>query len=82
MVEPRENTLKIHDLLKKSIYLSVPKAAQETGLSSPTVRSAVDRLQDLEIVREVTGKQRDKVYVYEEYLNILSEGIDPDTRVD
>jgi len=31
----------------------------------------------LGILEEITGKQRDKVYVYRKYLDILSEGVDP-----
>ncbi len=36
--------------------------------------AAVARLEDLGILREVTGRQRSKLYVYDDYLALLSEG--------
>ena len=34
-------------------------------------------LAKLGIVREVTGKRRDRLYVYESYLQLLQAGADP-----
>ncbi len=34
-------------------------------------------LTELGIVREVTGRSRDRVFVYDEYVRILSEGTEP-----
>ena len=44
------------------------------GLSAPPVYSAVDRLEQAGILREVTGRRRGKLYVYDEYLARLNEG--------
>jgi hypothetical protein len=41
------------------------------------VTSAIAHLQTLGIVRETTGRQRGKVYVYGAFLDLLSEGTDP-----
>ena len=38
-------------------------------MTAPTVRSAVKNLEKLRILREITGKQRDRVYVYDLYEN-------------
>ena len=75
------NTLVVYDLLKRFTFLNAPKAAETTGLTPPTVRSAIDQLQELGVVKEVTGKQRDRVFVYENYLKILSEGIEPELEL-
>jgi hypothetical protein len=37
----------------------------------------VQLLTELGIVREVTGRRRDRVFVYDEYVRILSEGTEP-----
>jgi hypothetical protein len=34
-------------------------------------------MQQLGILRETTGRQRDRLFVYEAYLAILSEGTEP-----
>ena len=47
------------------------------GLALPTVMRALKVLEKLEIVKEVTGKERNKLFVYREYLDILSKGTEP-----
>ena len=54
--------------------LSPVPAADELGLSRPTVNAALEHLAGLGIVRETTGRQRDRVFAYDEYLAILNEG--------
>jgi hypothetical protein len=38
------------------------------------VYGAIDRLEKAGILREATGRQRGKLYVYSEYLAILNDG--------
>jgi len=45
-----------------------------TGLSFPAVSSAMDLLVELGIARELTGKRRNRLFVYDRYLTILNEG--------
>jgi hypothetical protein len=40
----------------------------------PPVYGAVGRLEEAGILREVTGRKRGKLYVYDEYLARLNEG--------
>ena len=47
--------------------------SQRTGLSFPTVKKALETLERLQIVRERTGNQRNRVYAYEAYLMILND---------
>jgi hypothetical protein len=56
---------------------TVPNATAQLNLSAPTVRSAVETLETLGIVREITGKQRDRIYIYDRYLGILDKGTEP-----
>ncbi len=49
---------------------------RQTGISHPAVGKAMDTLQGMKIVREITGKHRGKVYAYAGYLGILEAGID------
>jgi predicted ArsR family transcriptional regulator len=51
-------------------------AANELSLTAPTVRSAIENLQKIGLVREATGKRRDRLFVYSRYLDILQEDTD------
>lgn len=75
----RSNTtvFRVHDLLQKQIYASVPNLEKELGVTAPTARAALNDLLALGIVKEVTGQQRNRVYVYDKALDILQEGASP-----
>jgi DNA-binding transcriptional ArsR family regulator len=45
-----------------------------TGLSEPTVGKALATLAQLGIVREATGRRRNRVFVYTRYLDLLNQG--------
>ena len=57
--------------------VSIPKTSKALNLSAPTVRKSIGHLTDLGILQETSGKQRNKLYIYGEYLKILSEGTEP-----
>jgi len=71
------NALRVYSYLQKKPVLEIPRASQEIDISQPTVTSALKRLEEIGIVREITGKARDRIYAYKEYLNILEEGAQP-----
>jgi hypothetical protein len=64
-------------MLQSRPSLSVPMATKELGLSKPTVAKAIDYLTALGIVREITAKQRRRIYAYVRYLDILNQGTEP-----
>lgn len=68
------SALQVFELLRDRIALSIPRAAHELGLTWPTVNSAIKRLEDLGIAREMTGRARDRVYAYDRQLQILTDG--------
>jgi ribosomal protein S25 len=49
------------------------KIASECKISLPTANKALQHLIDLGIVKEITGKTRSKIYVYQRYLDILNK---------
>lgn len=71
------NVLRVYSYLQKKPVLEIPRASQEIDISQPTVTSALKRLEEIGVVREITGKARDRIYAYKEYLNILEEGAQP-----
>jgi Fic family protein len=68
------SVLQLHDLMRTRPFLTATAAVQQTGLTMPTVNAALAQLQALELVEEVTGRRRGRVFAYRAYLDILSEG--------
>ena len=66
--------LRIHDFVVRFVLMSVPRAAETLELSEPTVNNGVRRLQEIGVLREVTGRRRGRIYAYDEYLALLNEG--------
>ena len=65
------------EYLQKLPQVSVPLLQKSLGMSAPTARSALNHMVDLGILEEASGKKRDKIYIYKNYLKILEEGADP-----
>lgn len=65
--------LVIHDILKKRAATTMTAAAKAAHVSFPTASTAMQRLVRLGIVREITGRARDQVFVYDKYLTALSD---------
>ena len=68
------SALRVHQSLVERPIGGIRRQASRTGLSAPTVAAVLRLLEELDIVREVTGRQRGKVFTYERYLAVLREG--------
>ena len=51
---------------------SIRNAAREMKVSFPTASAAVDRMIEVGILRESSGKRRGRLFLYESYLDILN----------
>jgi Fic family protein len=71
------SALRVLATLQRRPLSSIPILARETGLSQPSVTTAIERLAGIGIVREITGKRRGRIYRYDEYLKVLAEGTAP-----
>lgn len=72
--------LTIHTWLQRHPISNTTRIKDECDISLPTVLRTMATLEDLGIVKEVTGKARHKVFVYNQYLDILSRGTEPLAR--
>ncbi len=70
------SALGVHQALKERPIASLSSTVRRTGLSFPAVSKAMKSLEELGIVYEVTGKQRNRLYSYQAYLDILGEGVE------
>lgn len=71
------NAMRLHQHLQSRPIIGIQGTVKALDLTAATVSKAIQHLEELGILREVTGKQRDRLYVYDAYLQILSEGTTP-----
>jgi Fic family protein len=69
----------VHEKLQKTPFTTSNALVAQTGLTAPTINAALEDLQRLDIVQEVTGRRRGRVFAYRSYLDILDEGTAPIT---
>ena len=68
------SALRVHDALKSRPLLSLSAACRDTGLSFRATASAMELLATQGVAREITGKRRNRLFVYDRYLAVLNEG--------
>ena len=71
------SALRVHETLKARPIQSISSICTSTGLSFPAASSAMDLLLELKIARELTGKRRNRVFVYDRYVATLNDGTEP-----
>ncbi len=64
--------IQLFDHLPTHPFVTVAKASELLDLTAPPARKAIELLEDLGVLCETTGKQRDRVYLYQEYLHTLA----------
>jgi Fic family protein len=69
--------LRLHDHVARHGVASARSAADALGVTVQTAATRLGDLERLEVVREVTGKARDRVWSYVRLLDLLSEGTEP-----
>lgn len=75
--KPSASILIVHSYLQKHPITDAKQTVEHCKVTLPTANKSLHYLVDLGIVKEITGKARNKVYVYQKYLDILSEGAVP-----
>jgi Fic family protein len=66
--------LRIHHFTRRNPIFTLGGVVKELKMSFPTATAGIRTLEKLGMIREVTGRERDRVYTYSEYLALLNEG--------
>ena len=69
--------LRVFEHMQRNPIVSIPAAAQSIGIPAPAVAMSLEHMQRLGMLHEITGRQRHRLFVYDAYLAILSEGTEP-----
>lgn len=71
------NALRVLAALRGRPLLSLKQLCHTTAMTFPTASKAMKHLVASGIARELTGQQRNRIFVYNAYLSILNEGGEP-----
>lgn len=77
---PAASVLRVFQHLQRNPSVTIPATAEKTGISAPTVAKSLEYLRQLGIVTETTRRERNRLFVYQPYLEILNEGTEPTSR--
>ncbi|MCZ8013649.1 MAG: Fic family protein [Gemmatimonas sp.] len=69
--------LRVFDALRERPISTATMLSERSGASLPTTNRMLEQLRSLGIVTELTGRKRDRLFSYAEYVRILSEGTSP-----
>ncbi|NCA82295.1 MAG: Fic family protein [Opitutae bacterium] len=69
--------LRLLDVMARVPIVSVARASRETGIVPSSVSAALKNMAELGMVRELTGWKRNRLFCYDRYLDVLSEGTEP-----
>ena len=67
-------TMRLFEALPSHPIISVAYAIEQLGVSKPTASRAVETLAKAGVLIEITGKKRDRVWAYQNYLDQLRIG--------
>ena len=70
--------LRLFELLPEHPMVTLPLATELLGINKVTAQRTIEALEQVKVkvLREVTGKARDRVYAYRKYIAVLSEDTD------
>lgn len=68
------STLRMFELLPRHPIVTIASVMTRMAITKPTAGKVVDQLVAAGVLRETTGRQRDREFVYEEYLGVLRAG--------
>lgn len=72
--KPSSSALLVHHYLQKTPVTDAKRITQQINITLPTAIKSLNHLVKLGVVKEITGKARNKIFVYQNYLDILNKG--------
>jgi Fic family protein len=68
---------RLHELLVKSPVLNVQRASKESDIVQSSVSKVFKAMTEIGVLKEITGQKRNRLFCYDRYLKVLSEGTEP-----
>ena len=70
------STLRVHRALMEHPIVTAGWLVEKTGITPATVNKCLDHLERLEIIQELTGRKRNRLFSYSKYVKIMNQGTD------
>lgn len=67
------NALRVYEVLRQRPLATIDGLARQLDIAFPTAARAIDALGSLNLVQEITGRKRERVFAYTAYLAILND---------
>ncbi|MCB2226652.1 MAG: Fic family protein [Desulfarculaceae bacterium] len=71
------SALQVHRALLERPIATAGWLSNKVGIANSTVNRAINQLERLGIVKEITQQKRNRVFSYSRYIQIMNEGISP-----
>jgi Fic family protein len=71
------NAVKLVYALFDEPIITTREAAEVLGVSGPTAYQLIGKLEEIGILKEITGRQRFKKYMFTDYVSIIEQGTRP-----
>lgn len=68
--------LRLLDQLPRHPFVTIPRVAALLETTRPTAAKAVALLESLGVLKEVSGRKRDRTFSYAAYLELLGSGME------
>jgi Fic family protein len=69
----------VHKLLRRKAMISAIDAAKILEVTVPTARAALNNLKELGIVNDISGRGKERLYIYSNLISLLEQGAEPIT---
>ena len=71
------SALQVHHALLSRPVNTIARLSRDSGLSIPAVTDSLKALEQMQLVREITGRKRGRIFIYAPYLEVLQQGMEP-----
>lgn len=66
------SAVRLLEVLPSNPVVTLARAVELLGVTKPTVIRAIEGLEEAGVLKETSGRQRDRVYAYQAYLDVLT----------
>jgi Fic family protein len=65
--------IEVFEYFRKKMLVKIPEVANECSISKPTAARVLSEFEQLGIAREITGNARNRMYIYQKYVDLLGK---------
>ncbi len=69
--------LQLHQFLQDKVIINIASAHKELEINRTTISNCIGYLLEMKIITEITGHRRNRLFAYDAYVKMLSEGAEP-----